>query len=425
MALFVPSSQLLIAVGDSQQAQKFVLSSREWIDLQNNIQAVLALPFDLGEYEQRYGDATSGLQMKECFDAMRILRNVASKYGDPKGLRANIVKNPNYLANAERPKNNAYSSTVWTLERVHQDAFKLASVLRSIPINARDEKPAEVVAGIKSIFLNTDQIVDRMRRTVQQLDVLIKEFQVLEDELEVAQAAMRNYTERSSTTRMSLDKEIGGLKDKIEQLEIERDAAYQKWLDLTIAACVAPAAIAVVGIGIMVILAIPTGGASFAVGSAITGAAATVAGTALGVSAALVRTSYDNMVQEISTKQDLMQKRIAYRHDLGALDDSMKFSLPSSNGMISQIRVLREAWNSSINEIQYKVANLSTDDLASGPWLKDQEMAASAANWIKVDDALKAFINGSFVDSDVLTFGKPLPKADPDWQKKLASKLAA
>jgi hypothetical protein len=87
--------------------------------------------------------------------------------------------------------------------------------------------------------------------------------------------------------------------------------------------------------------------------------------------------------------------------------------------------MLKESWSSSIDEIQYKVANLSPDDLANGPWLKEQEMAASAANWIKVDDVLKAFINGSFVDPDVVKFGKPLPKADLDWQKKFASKLAA
>lgn len=424
MTLFIPSSKLLIAVGDSQQAQKFVLSSREWFDLQNNVQAVLALPSDLGEYEQRYGDASSGSQMRECFDAMHALRNTTSKYGNSRSLRANIRQNPNFLANAERPTNDAYSASMWTLELAHQNAFSLASTLRNIPANALGSSSSEVVEGIKSLFLDTDQIVDKMRQTVEQLDVLLREFQALEDELEAAQAAMKTYTARSSKTRESLDKEIGNLKNKIEQLEKARDAAFDQWVALTVSACAVPAIIAIVGIGVMVVLAVPTGGGSFAIGSAITGAAAALSGGALGVSAALARTSYDNLVKEISTKQQYLQKRIAYRHDLGALDNLMKFSLPSSNGMISQIRVIREAWASSMDEIRYKVTDLTTDNLASGPWLNQQEMAASAANWLKVDDALKAFVNGSFVDSDLITFGSPLPKDDPDWQQKFVQLVA-
>jgi hypothetical protein len=425
MTLFVPSSRLLIASGDSQQAQKFILSSKEWFNLQNQVQTVLALPSDLGEHEQRYGDASSGLQMKECFDAMHNLRNVATKYGNPKSFRAQILKNPNFLAQAERPRHNAYSATLWTIEQAHQNAFSLASVLRSIPANARGEKSAEVVAGIKSLFLDADQIVDRMQQTVEQLDALIREFQSLEDELLGAQTAMKTYTERSSKTRVELDREIGGLRTKIEQLERDRNAAYDKWLALTISACVLPAVIGIVGVGIMVILAVPTGGASFAVGSAVTAALAGLGAAALGTAAGIARTSYDSLVQETLTKQEFLQKRIAYRYDLGALDNSMKFVMPTSNGIIGQLKVIRDAWASSLGEIRFKVADLSTDTLLSGDWLDEQKMLTASANWLKVDNMLKVFVNGSFVDADVLTFGQSLPQDNAKWQKDLVLQLAA
>ena len=91
-------------------------------------------------------------------------------------------------------------------------------------------------------------------------------------------------------------------------------------VDLTVAAIAVPAGIAIVGIGLMVYLAVPTGGGSFAVGSAVTAVpAVAAAGTGLGVAAALARTSYDGLVQEVSTKQEFLQKRIAYRHDLAHL----------------------------------------------------------------------------------------------------------
>ncbi len=425
MPLFVPSSRLLTAAGDGQSARKFVLSSTDWFDLQTRLQSVLALPYNYTEYETRYGDASSGLEMKDCFDAMSRLQAVATRYGNPRQLRAKILQDPNILAGADRPRNDSFSATVWTLGQAYQNAFSLASALKSIPGSARGSSASDVVTGIKSLFFDTDQIADRMQQTVAQLDALISEFQARSDELEEAQLAMKVYTDRSSATQTALNTEIGSLQDTIAQLEKDRDAAYSKWLGLTISACIVPAVIGIVGIAVMVVLAVPTGGGSFAVGTAVTGAAAGLAAAGLGTAAGLARSTYDDLVKEVSDTSDLMQKRVAYRHDLGALDATMKFSLPASNQVINQIGVVRDAWVSSLQEIKFKVGELGVDNLASSPWLQDTEMAASAANWTTVADAMRAFVQGSFVDSDVMAFGSELPKDEPGWQQNFTLKLAA
>ncbi len=425
MALFIPSSRLLTAAGDSHSAQKFILSSTEWFDLQTRLQSVLGLPYNYTEYQTRYGDASSGLEMKDCFDAMAKLQAVATKYGNPRQLRAKVLKDPNFLAGFDRPRNDAFSATVWTLEQAYQNSFSLASALKSIPTSARGSSASEVVTGIRSLFLDTDQIVDRMRQTVVQLDALISEFQARSDELEEAQLAMKVYTDRSSATQTALNKEIGALQDKIAQLEKDRDAAYSKWLALTISACVVPAVIGIIGIGIMVLLAVPTGGGSFAVGTAVTGAAAGLSAAALGTAAGIARTSYEDLVQQVSDTSDLMQKRVTYRHDLGALDAAMNFSLPASSQVISQLGVVKDAWVSSLQEIKFKVSELSVDNLSSGPWLQEAEMAASADNWMTVANAIRAFTGQTFVDSDVMSFGSPMPKDQPGWQDTFSLKLAA
>jgi hypothetical protein len=120
-----------------------------------------------------------------------------------------------------------------------------------------------------------------------------------------------------------------------------------------------------------------------------------------------------------------MQKRVTYRYDLGALDASMKFTLPASNEVINQVTVVRDAWISSLQEIKYKVGELDANSLATGPWLREAEMATAAANWLKVDDAMRAFVGGTFIDADVMPFGGTLPSDDPDWQNKLVQKIAA
>lgn len=425
MAIAIPASGLLRAASDSSGAQTLILSSAEWFNLQNAVQAVLALPSNITEFQTRYGDASSGLQMKECFDAMAQLRRVAQKYGNPRQLRSRLVQDPGLLAAPERPSGDAYAGIIWTLQRAHQDALRLTSTLSSIPVSARNQPAAEVVAGIKSLFLDSDQIVDRMSETALQLDQMLAELQGLQDELADGQAAMAKYTDQSSKTQKELNDQIGNLKSSITQLEKDRDAAYNKWLALTISAVAAEAVIAIVGVAISVILAAPTAGTSLAVGSAITAGALAVAGAALGTAAGVARTSYENLVTELQGKEDLLVQRVAYRHDLGALDGVMKFSLPSSTGFVRDLRAFRDGWKSTIQEVQYRVADLTTENLVTGPWLNQSEMADSSRNWGTVDSALRAFVQGSLVDSTLVAFGDAIPKDDPNWQKRLTTRAAA
>lgn len=424
MSLLVPSP-LLLPAGDSKDAQRFLLASREWLDLQTRVQAVLALPTDIGEYRERYGDASSETQMRECFDAMRRLQQAVNRYGSPTGLRAKVVKDPGFLANAARPSNDAFSATVWTLQRAHFDAFTIASTFRSIPDLAMGARPADTVAGIKSLFLDQGQIVPSMDRTVGQLNTLISEFQGLEQKLGDAQDQMRTYTDRTSRTRVELDQEIGEIRATIADLEKQRDAAYDKWLGLTIAACAVPAIIAIVGIAAMVILAVPTGGGSFAVGAAATGAGATLAGAALGSAAALTRTKYENLCARVEEEGELLGKRICYRSDLGAIDELMKFTLPSSAGVIAQLGEVRDAWYGSIRELSARANDLSVANLADSPWLNQARMSDAAASWERLDEALKAFVRGSFVDATLLDFGDPLPRDDAKWIQNFSARKAA
>lgn len=424
MTLLVPSS-LLMQAGDSKDAQRFVLASSEWLDLQNRVQAVLALPTDIGEYAERYGDASSGSQMKDCFDAMHALQQTASRYGSPASLRAQLLKNPNYLATDIRPANDAFSATAWTVQRAHQNAFALSSMFKGFPALARGQSGATVAAGVKSLFFDQGQMIDQMQRRFDQVKALIDEFSSIESELDKAQLRMKTFTDRSSKTRTSLDEEIGALRVTIASLEQARSAAYSKWVALTVAACAVPAIIGIIGIAIMVILAVPTGGASFAVGSAVTGGAAAVAAGALGAAAGVARTTYDDLVGQVQAKDQFLAKRICYRSDLGALDELMNFSLPASNGVIGQLGAIRDAWTGSIREMSAKANELTADSLANAYWLKDQEVAATAAGWSRLDAALQAFTIGAFVDADVIGFGSALPDDDPNWGKQFALKSAA
>jgi uncharacterized phage infection (PIP) family protein YhgE len=420
LSIFIPSAAL---VKQTANGSLLCLGTEDWFKLQAHIQAVQALPYDFGEYTARYGDASSGVPMQQAFDATRILKSVADRYGSPRDLRKKVLADPNLLAAALRPTGNAYLSTAWTLSRAHEDAAALASALTNIPQLAKNESASDVVDGIKSLFRDTDQILPRLTRTEKELNALIQELQEIEGKLAEAQERMQTYTSSSSQTMAALNAEIGELEQTIKDLEKSRDEAWRKWLDLTIAAIAVPAAIGIIGVGIMVLLAVPTGGGSFAVGSAVTTAAAGVAAAGLGVAASNARSKYEKLLSQIEEKSEYKQKRVLYRSDLGALNTQMQFGLPASTGAIGQLQVIADAWRNLGEEIRFKVSELNTDNLK--PWLDQSQMSQAAESWRKVDQAIKAFTINSFIDATLLPPGSPLPADDPNWQASLQGQLAA
>jgi hypothetical protein len=363
--------------------------------------------------------------MKDCFGAMHKLQQVAWRYGSPKRLRARILNDPSFLSTAARPRNDAFSATIWTLERAHQDAFQLAATFKSIPGLARHESQADVTAGIKTLFLAPGQLVERMQQTVDELDLMIAEFQSIESELAAAQLVMKRFTDRTSKTRSGLDQEIGPLQIRVVALERARDAAYQEWLALTVSACIVPATIAIAGIVGMVLLAVPPAAKSFAAGPALHGGATAASAAALAAAAGAARAAYDDLVAEVQAEPDFIGTRVCYRADLGALEQLMKFSLPASSGVIGQLESVKSAWAGSIREFSARVNELTVDNLKSGPWLKEQEMSTTAAGWTRFDAALRAFVVGSFVDADLIDFGSVLPQDDAAWQSHFALRRAA
>jgi hypothetical protein len=127
----------------------------------------------------------------------------------------------------------------------------------------------------------------------------------------------------------------------------------------------------------------------------------------------------------VQEQDEFMGKRICYRSDLGALDELMKFTLPSSTSVISQLGDVRDAWSGSIRELSSRVSDLSVANLQDSPWLNTSLMMGAADSWTRLDESLKAFMRGSFVDATLVDFGDPLPRDDAKWAQNFDGKKAA
>jgi hypothetical protein len=169
---------------------------------------------------------------------------------------------------------------------------------------------------------------------------------------------------------------------------------------------------------------VPNGGGSFAVGSAVTGTGVALAAAGLGAAAGVARTSYDDLCAKMQEQGEFLAGRICYRSDLGAVDELMKFTLPSSAGVITQLGNVRDAWSGSIRELSARVNDLSLANLKDSPWLNAALMTEAADSWTQLDDSFKAFTRGSFVEATLVDFGDPLPRDDAKWARNVGKQAA-
>jgi hypothetical protein len=431
MSFLSPSNALLTEMGKDGNATVFVLASPDWLGLQAKLAAIGNLPSNYDDFGTRYGDPASGLEMKDCFSAMKDLETVVSRCGGAASVRRRLVSDPDFLGAARPPVGDDFGATLWVMNRARHDAKRMASALKALSELSQGRPAPEIVNAIKDTFCATDQILDSMQVTADRVDALVAAFSSRASDLRTAQTAMERFTDVSSKTRKALDKELPDIAAKIEHLGHQRDDAYNKWLDFTIAAAIVSTGIAIIGTtftaALTAITAIPPltplSGGIAVFGGGMTAAAATAAAAGFGVAASNARDTYNDLLTEITTETDLQQKRSAYAHDLAGLDAAMRFVLPDCTNVVEQLTVVREAWRTTIGQTRDLVAGLDPSSLQDSDWTRKDAMTSSSAGWDHIDQGVYAFMTGALIDPHVVKFGERQDAPEPGFEAKLAERL--
>lgn len=424
MTLLAPS-QLLLPAGDCKHARRFVLASREWLDLQARVEAVLGLPPTPDAMQARYGRAAAVTQSKDFFAVLVALRHAACGFGSPQRLRAGLLHDPRALDTPNRPGPEAFGSALWTFQRTGRDALALSSAFAGLA-RPEEARPAnDTAAFIKSRFLDQGQLVDAMERTVIHLNTLMARFQALDHDMDGALQKARVHTAANSRTRKWLDAEMGTLSSSVVQWEQQRSDACSRWLDLSLATGTVPAVLGFAGASPAVILSAPAEARCFTAGLAAgDGIAAIVAG-ALSAASGLARSTYNKLVDEVEDSDDFVAQCVHYRADIGALEQVAQHWQGACGGVVAQLRTVRDAWAAAARELVARVGALDTRNLGDGPWLKPGPMEAAAESWRALAEASGAFVLGALLEARPFGFGNLPPRDDPRWQLRFAARATA
>jgi hypothetical protein len=386
----------------SGKPSQFALFSDNWLELQGYVGAALELPITKGNFEEKYGSLGSSKTFTDCIDAMRGVREASTEFGDPKGLRAALIKNPNILALKEPPK-EIYTHTVWLGQRVHETAGKIVSGYQGV-LDALPGLPArEQVENLKAyLFDQTLGPIPLSKQMSDEVGVLIKKLGTFEQKMNEYNAKMQAFTRDSSAMVQEVSRAIGGLEQKIKDLEKSRDEAYKAWKDFTIAAVTATVGCALIG----ALLAPFTFGISALVG----GAAAIATAVGLGIKAAQNRAAYNQYCQDLAVAQEDLRKKQRLRNDLGDFNLQMGRVGPAMAAFLKSLQEVQGVWVQMNSDMVGISRDITESNVGSMPFLVKQKADYAINQWKSIDASAKQFTIESLVDYTSIAFGNAMPE---------------
>ncbi|MFZ4701330.1 MAG: alpha-xenorhabdolysin family binary toxin subunit A [Candidatus Methylumidiphilus sp.] len=387
---------------NSGQKSQFALFSDSWLELQGYIGSAIQLPIAEGDFEQKYGTLGASTTIKDCIAAMKGVQEASTEFGDPKSLRAALIKDPNILA-AKEPPAAIYTHTVWLGQRVHQTAGTIASGYESVFEGLKDLPAKEQVENLKAyLFDQTLGPIPLSKQMSDEVGALIKKIGKFEEKMRVYNAKLQAYTQISSKMIKDLDTKIGGFSQRIIDLETSRDDAYQAWKSFTIAAVTSTVGCALIG----AFLAPFTFGVSALVG----GAAVIALGVGLGIKAGENRAKYNAFCDQIAQETEENTKKIRLRSDLGDFNTQMQRVGPAMAKFLKDLQTIEGVWVQMNTDMLFIHRDINEGNVGTLPFLVKTTARKAIDSWKAIDESAKQFTVKSLVDYTSIAFGDKMPE---------------
>lgn len=397
----------MLTPSDPQSGQKsqFALFSDSWIELQGYVGAAVDLPISKGDFEQKYGAVSGSKTILGCIDAMKGVQAASIEFGDPRTLRAALIKNPGLLATKDAPT-EIYNHTVWVGQRVHETSATIVSGYQSVLDGLTGLPPSEQVTNLKAyLFDQTMGPIPLSEKMSKEVSLLIQKIGRFEQKMNEYNEKLSAFTGSSSQMITDVNTTIGSLTQKIADLEKSRDEAYKAWRDFTIAAVTTSVGCMLIG----GLLAPFTGGVSLLVG----GAAAIATGVGLGVKAAQCRAEYNAYCDLIQTQGEELKKKQRLRSDLGDFNVQMQRVGPAMSKFLKNLQTVQGVWVQMNSDMIAISQSVNEGNVGSLPFLVKAKSKLAVDSWQAIDNSAKQFTVESLVDYTSLAFGDAMPANQP------------
>lgn len=381
--------------------QRWVLFNDEWIDIQNIVQQTLKLPIATNDFVSTYGEFSRQKEVDGLFRAMNKFRGVAATFGEPSALKQKIIANPAYLSSVA-PPDEIYGHIVWLANRIYTNSRAFSRDLGNLEkyLDPSRYSKTQRVANLKTVLIGKKGLVSIADEMVKLVKALLTKLDTFSGSVKEAEEQVNHYAGKSSAIMQAAKDAVKDINDKIEKQlrpEAERAESWSKWL-----------LYAAIGVAVVTIVVVSAGLLAPVVGIA----AGAVLSGGLYLASQNQKSSYNNLVSEISRQREEVKKKGALVLDLGALNDNV-LKLPTKlDTFRKDLEGVKDVWRDVATDLVNIAAHYSPETLSDFPSLKQELKLDDAVDeWQAVGDSVQIFTQNSLISYDFIRFGEKLPAA--------------
>jgi hypothetical protein len=354
----------------------------------------MRLPITQGDFESKYGTFTDEQAVKDCIAAMGQIQALATQFGDPVALMAELAKNPAVLQTDTAPT-EVYTHIVWFATKLYQAAMTFNQTLAAFmqllnPANCGT--PTECGTILQQVLTGKGGLQSTAQDMVGKCNDLVAALAGFNQSLKPSTDELGNYTANSSTFYEDVQKAITQDDSDIQTYQDEADEAYKLWKDLTIAAVST-------SVGLIVL----TGGMAWPL--------AAVAAGVLGDQATKARNAYNEACDQLHAAEADDQKKILLKNDLDSFNKQLTPINDAATTFITTLQQVTSVWVGIGSDLDFIVKNFTLEQLGSLTWVMQAlALNRATADWQIIGQAAQQFTANSLVTYHVQDFGTKIPE---------------
>jgi hypothetical protein len=374
----VKEVSLLKAASDADDDRKFVLFTKDFMQLQLVITQALTLPAAQGDFEAKYGSFDKKSVVTECVAALKALQTHCQLFGNPSVLVTEISK----LAEGAKPT-TIYGKLVWLSHQIANTAENFKSTFKYLPAELKKQTtPAEKVAYLKDVLMGDGGLIGEAIKMKSEADALYKEVLAYLSEMNRVKAPVMTYFSTSKGEKSlyaeakskheDLTKRVEAIQKEVEALGDE----YLKYVAITTG----------VTVGLMVI----SMGMLWPV-SAVTGGV-------LGSMTENLRKQRNALSEELDRVRGDEKKKATLVSDVNGFSPAIDRVAHNLDNVCKGLAVIGGVWGNVVNRLQ--AISATTPESLSGDSVNNVTRKINAARdkWDEIVEATYQFTADAFVE---------------------------
>lgn len=369
------------AANNADPDKRFVLFTKDFLQLQVVITQAMALPAAQGDFDTKYGTFSQKDVVTGCVTALKKLQDHCLTFGNPTVLVSEVSK----LAEGEKPK-TIYGKLVWLSHKIANVAENFESAFKYLPAEFKKLKTeTEKAAYLKEMLMGEGGLVSEAATMASEADALSKEVLDYLNTMNTVKKPVMDYFSKSKPDDANNLYNVAKAKhteltQKVEQMQKEVDALGDEYLKYVAITTGVSVGLLVVSMGMLWPVSAVTGGV-------------------LGSMTENLRKARNDLSAQLDGVRGDVAKKLALVTDINGFNPAIDRVAGNLDSVCKGLAVIAGVWTGVVTRLTAVATETKPDQLAK---LSEQNVTrkinSARDKWDKVVEATYQFTTEAFVE---------------------------